>query len=841
MKRNRPSPSETQNPEQDLAPSPSTPLDPETLSTTQSPQSPPSLGGNEPNAEQLLEEQHIYDSPSSPPHSIHSEDSDRESIYSIPSSPGESSFNEVIYSTPPSPPRSIRSESSGQGLEDSIYQTPSNRPFFPPREGNQPTYDVPPRAGQPRSRREHVYDVPSSNAKFSPELPPRPEEFDVYEIPDPVSPYAIADLDDLDSLYAEIPDLAQTSDQQQGMIQNPEEEPIYEIIPDLPQSGSVEQHVGLTPEVEPVYATVGPKLPPHLRAVKQNIAEKSRRGSVPEDTPPDLPPRPEDLGVDSMASPEQKPTEAVVRPKVFTRPKSLKQSTAKTTEKESLGEPFRPELPPRPKSMEQSTTGNVREKSWYEPMAPSKPLRRKKMNVDGVANPEQKPAEAVVRPKVFTRPKSLKQSTTRTKHEEPFGGPFRPELPPRPKDMEQSATGSAQEKSLHRTAAPSKPPRSKKMSSDVLELRPERKSGRDYGVDSSGETPPLPQKRFSYSREDTDISTLDLTYGHVYATVSPKASLHSRDGMQATSSHKTSEDVPDSSQGQRNLPRMKKSSLTQSQVQIACSAYRNEVRNLCSTVFGKNYLLDGKLDAVKKDPDLAEGFLVQLTSHPTSFHKLAGVNVCGIKNKRRKEAEAGIFFLCEAFANYAKTEAHLKAIERPRNLEMEMAPLSSDDVNRRVHRTAAVQQARGQIRGLCERVFGDPNCLDNNIQDNEKVPRLGEELSWQVENQHYLFGNLVGHKICGIKTSARKEAEALIPALCKAIENHADHVQKAKENILQTHQKRMNSYKVFTEKTQHLQGPQKEITDISRQAKKTISEDPSQKPVHKKVAMTASI
>ncbi|WP_455479175.1 BID domain-containing T4SS effector [Bartonella sp. B23] len=922
MKKNRPSHSEIQELKHGPVPSPSTP----------SPQSPSSLEENGSNIEQSLGEEHIYDSPPSPPHSVHPESEGQESVYSVPPLPGNSSLSEAIYDSPPSPPRSVHPESEGQEIEGSIYETsPSNRPLFQARRSDQVIYAVPPRAGQPLSRREHVYDVPSSSRILSPsesessatpnlvdpyavvnlddlhagifdptqlsdqqqditrgparntvrrsappELPPRPDEFDVYEIPDaddshtledsehlymdipdlmqqsdqqqnvtqgparntarrsappelPPRPdeldvYEIPDADDSYVLedsehpYMDVSDLVQQNDQQQGVTQSQDVEAIYETIPDLPQSGHTEQRAELTKKEDSIYATVLPKALRHPKAVKQSAEEKQRKDSVLEDTPPDLPSRPADLSIDEKENPEQKITEAVVRPKVSTHSKNLKQSATRTTQKDPVGRPFRPELPPRPQSMRQGVTEGTQGEGVYAAMAPVDPLSVKR--------------------KFF---RSVSETGSRQKSET-VGKPFRPELPPRPQSMRQGVTEGTQGEGVYAAMAPVDPLSvKKKLFRSVSETASGQKSEYGYKDVSPEQAPPLPSKRFSYSTDETDTPVSHQKHEHVYATVSIRPPISPINEEQAISSHGEGRVLTDSPQDQSNLPRMKKSSLTRSQIEIACSAYRQEVRRLCSIVFGKEYLLDNKIGAIKKDPDLAEEVSVQIASCPEKIHKLAGVSVCGIKNKPRRTAEAGIFPLCEALTNYAKAEIYAKSMEQQRNLKTEIAPLSSKDVNRRVHRSATVQQARDEIRVLCKKVFNDPNRLDNNMKDIEVIPGIGAELSWQIRNHIHIFGKLAGSEFCGFKTSAREEAERFIPPLCKAIENYSEHVTSMKESILQSHQRKAESYRMLTDKTQHLQSQQKEIAGVSGQAKKAISEDHAQRFVHKKAAMATSI
>ncbi|WP_208438183.1 BID domain-containing T4SS effector [Bartonella taylorii] len=908
MKKNQPSPSKVQNLEQDPAPFPSPSLNPEAAHTTPSPQSPPPSGSSELNAPPTSEEGHIYDSPSSSPRSLHSTNSELSarqalneqsvydsppspprsihsdednSVYSSPSSPGDSSLSESIYHAPSSPPRPAPVQDSEQLAEDSTYETsPSNRPLALKRESHQFIYDVPPAPAQPHARREHVYDVPSSSltprslegelsataeptqtatgATIPPALPPRLKRSPVHKA-DP-------------SVYTEISD-----------------DSVYATIPDLPQQGEKEQYTPLSPKKDPnsLYAALRPKSPVHSGNVEQNAASSQKRQSIVE-TPPALPPHPELLDVYETPDAEQKtPSETSLRSElsdvyeldddfIYTTIPDLpqfsdrQQNVAPTPEIDPIYEtipdlpqssdrqqnvtptpeidpiyetipdlpqhgahaqhmPPSPEkgsrytkniesgLPPRPGSVEQSTTKHGEDKSMYTAVGLKTPPRMKNKVPSDASKSEQKQTAssdyANTLPKRASHskgvekdiglpqpPRNTRQGTEKVSQQKPTVRAFRPELPPRPGSAQQSASVS------------------------------------------STPSPKIPPKRFSYSKDGvpSDGSEPGLEYGHVYATVAPKTLKSSSNREQTTPESEVDGVVFAFPRTSSDLSQSRNSLLTREvQEKVVCEARKSEVQRCCRVVYGKDDLLNSQMKKVEKNPDLAEEVSMQLSSRPDSLHKLAGTNLCGLKNGRRKEAEAGIFDLVKAVEAYGSAVKSLKEIQALS--KMEVKPLSDYDVRCKVRRMPTVQEARQEVRLLCKEVFGDTNRLDYRMEELEKAPNMAEELAWQLENHTGSFGKLAGHKFCGVKTNARKTAEHLLPDLCKAINNYSDCVTQARESVLENHKEKLNSHKLFMEDIRQLKGPQKENADLSKKTARVVSESSHHRSESQKQAGALSL
>ncbi|WP_375623902.1 MULTISPECIES: BID domain-containing T4SS effector [unclassified Bartonella] len=78
-----------------------------------------------------------------------------------------------------------------------------------------------------------------------------------------------------------------------------------------------------------------------------------------------------------------------------------------------------------------------------------------------------------------------------------------------------------------------------------------------------------------------------------------------------------------------------------------------QIQYWCKVVFGNANILQSQVEALFQNPETIEALAQQLVRNPQSFHKYAGVNLCGFKNQTRRHAEAGLSQLIDAAENYA--------------------------------------------------------------------------------------------------------------------------------------------------------------------------------------------
>ncbi|WP_375669501.1 BID domain-containing T4SS effector, partial [Bartonella sp. MR168JLCBS] len=153
-------------------------------------------------------------------------------------------------------------------------------------------------------------------------------------------------------------------------------------------------------------------------------------------------------------------------------------------------------------------------------------------------------------------------------------------------------------------------------------------------------------------------------------------------------------------------------------------------------------------------------------------------------------------------------EQRAENLRKPLHPEKEMASLSNKEIANRIQRDPSVQYAQAEVCYWCKIAYGDPSILQERIEEIQKSPGMGEELSWQVANHPTFFHKLAGRQTLGIKNQTRKKAEEGLSTLCSAIENYADIVKQVRDNIVQTHQAQQNCQEQSAELAQDLQKQQ---------------------------------
>ncbi|WP_208438192.1 BID domain-containing T4SS effector, partial [Bartonella taylorii] len=235
-----------------------------------------------------------------------------------------------------------------------------------------------------------------------------------------------------------------------------------------------------------------------------------------------------------------------------------------------------------------------------------------------------------------------------------------------------------------------------------------------------------------------------------------------------------------------------------------------EIERLSQLVYGNSHALQKQVEEVLEKPDMGEQFLWMIRANPVKFHKLAGHNMCGFKNDKRRRAEENILPLHDAVRNYTnavKQTKELTSQERQRTSQYNIQPERSEGAA--VHATVSsvktshsnekmigmiksdrsVQRYYERIKFWSRFIYGDQDILEEPMQNILKNPAMGEQISQKVKKKPTSFHKLVGRNILGIKNEARKNAENFISYLCKAIEDYTYSVKQAEKSILQEQEK----------------------------------------------------
>ncbi|EJF85265.1 BID domain-containing T4SS effector, partial [Bartonella rattimassiliensis] len=458
--------------------------------------------------------------------------------------------------------------------------------------------------------------------------------------------------------------------------------------------------------------------------------------------------------------------------------------------------------------------------------------------------------------------------------------------PPRMKDRVQNDIKIQENSSTHTKVAPPPPPR-------IRAREQSKQTVQENDPPYAMPAPPKPPRLRNRVQNDTKIQNSDA----LSPSVRPKTSSHVKIRQQSSSSSQDSElytsrkhdrignkqksdsviQKTTSSQTsieQPNPSHRQKTSSNKMERELLLSAYQEEIRFLCEKVYGNRLILNEKIEELKENPDMGDQLLWDVTESPKSISKLAGRKVFGIKNNARKQAEETLPALCAAINGYVYTSKYTKIentspelhtgqgyqrhaqkeesinqqLQNPLHLEKKIKPLSNKEIARRVQKDPSVQYGQREIQYWCQIVYKDPFILQYRIEDIQKIPEMGEELVFQIENNSTSFAPLAGKQILGVKNEARKAAEENLPTLCTAIKNYAETVKQARENIVQHHQEQQKRHQPFTEidKKQQKnlsQSPQfRELSTTKRHfeiAEASTQEDPKLLPLRSRRTETS--
>ncbi|WP_375671333.1 BID domain-containing T4SS effector [Bartonella sp. SD1336NMGDW] len=437
-----------------------------------------------------------------------------------------------------------------------------------------------------------------------------------------------------------------------------------------------------------------------------------------------------------------------------------------------------PQRPPRAKDRQQNKPTVQESPSLQTKVAPPLPPRMREKTQTGTTIPSSKIQE---------------NSSPHTK--------AAPQRPPRAKDRQQNKPAVQESPSLQTKVAPPPPPRMR----DRVQNGAKIENPETLYPSVRAKTPSHMKVRQQSSSSSQDSGT--------YA-VPPSRKPHRMENRKQSdavipkpASPHTAIEQPKPSHGQ-------KKSINTMERELLLIAYQEEIRFFCEKVYGNKLILEERIEAIKENPDMGEQLLWDITERPKSISKLAGRKVLGIKNHARKQAEETLPTLCAAINGYVYTSKYTKSenishasqteqqhqrqtqeeepinqhLQNPLNSEKKIEPLSNQEIARRVQQDPSVRYGQREIEYWCEIVYNDPFILQYRIEDMQKIPEIGEELVFQIENPSRSFAPLAGKQVLGIKNGARKAAEENLSTLCTVIKDYAETVKQLREAIVQNHQ-----------------------------------------------------
>ncbi|WP_455465801.1 BID domain-containing T4SS effector [Bartonella sp. B39] len=241
--------------------------------------------------------------------------------------------------------------------------------------------------------------------------------------------------------------------------------------------------------------------------------------------------------------------------------------------------------------------------------------------------------------------------------------------------------------------------------------------------------------------------------------------------------------------------------------------FRKDIYRHCQIVYGDKKALQEQIKEIRRNPAIAEDVSWQIALNPGNFFKLAGTNICGIKNEERRNAEEDIVALCEAINQYGTIVKYTrdclsqfpnselrryerlmdrekmdKILQSPHHSEREKGPLSNAEVVDMVQQDSKVQKYQARIHYWSKVIFGNKDALQKQTEILLQDPSTKGALIQQLEVDPQSFHALSGVNLCGIKNKARKNAETSLSHMLDSVNSFANAAEQARQSILQKHQ-----------------------------------------------------
>ncbi len=309
---------------------------------------------------------------------------------------------------------------------------------------------------------------------------------------------------------------------------------------------------------------------------------------------------------------------------------------------------------------------------------------------------------------------------------------------------------------------------------------------------------------------------------------------------------------------QRQPLLVKKAKITLSEEQITklvsynllVKAFQDDVEKCCRIVYGNKKALQEKMEEIQQNPSTGRDLTWQVALHPNNFSKLAGRNICGVKNEQRKQAEEIVIPLSEAIERYTSVVQYARGclsdfpqteikfyekfmspkkmaeiLQTPGHSEREKGPLSNAEITARVRQHPEVQQCNAQIHYWSKMVFGNSSALQKQAECLLEEPSMGGILTQQLAVRPESFHKLAGVSMLGIKNKARRHAETSLSCMIESVDRFVGVVEQVREDILQDEHRRQERRKPSVESAESLYKQQglsatmhHEVPETSKQA-----------------------
>ncbi|WP_330167933.1 BID domain-containing T4SS effector [Bartonella grahamii] len=120
--------------------------------------------------------------------------------------------------------------------------------------------------------------------------------------------------------------------------------------------------------------------------------------------------------------------------------------------------------------------------------------------------------------------------------------------------------------------------------------------------------------------------------------------------------------------------------------------------------------------------------------------------------------------------------------------------LSEEEVIQLLPHHSLVRTYQEEIQRLSANAYGNPDILQEKMQEIQRNPAAGEELSWRMTAHPESIAKLSGTSMLGFKNQTRRQAEESFSALCVTIECYTEVVRQARESLLQSPEQALKNY-----------------------------------------------
>ncbi|WP_375647472.1 MULTISPECIES: BID domain-containing T4SS effector [unclassified Bartonella] len=112
-----------------------------------------------------------------------------------------------------------------------------------------------------------------------------------------------------------------------------------------------------------------------------------------------------------------------------------------------------------------------------------------------------------------------------------------------------------------------------------------------------------------------------------------------------------------------------------------------------------------------------------------------------------------------------------------------------DVVTTKLLQNTSFQYGVREIQERCRVVYGNEHALNGPLAKILDDPQNAEQILWDLAENPQSAGKLAGHKILGVKSPSRREAEEEFTHLCSALERHMHNTQKLHKQFTHEHER----------------------------------------------------